>query len=77
MLVDNDVQIEDLSQQAQMAAAEKFRAPEQQQQQQQQATVAGETPSAAVHESDDEEVNDYLLIRLVRWRGGQHVAPSL
>jgi len=45
-------QIEDLSQQAQMAAAEKFKAPE-------QPAVTGEIPTATVeplHESDDEEV---------------------
>ena len=49
-------QIEDLSQQAQMAAAEKFKAPE-------QPTVEGETPTAAVrpvHESDEEEVSEQM-----------------
>jgi len=50
------VQIEDLSQQAQMAAAEKFKAPE-------QPTVAGEIPTAVVepaHESEEEEVTSLL-----------------
>jgi len=52
-------QIEDLSQQAQMAAAEKFKAPE-------QPTVVGETPSATVqplHESDEEEVTNRRYTR--------------
>jgi len=53
------VQIEDLSQQAQMAAAEKFKAPEQ------PTPAAGEAPAATVqplHESDEEEVTlPYLL----------------
>ena len=52
------MQIEDLSQQAQMAAAEKFKAPE-------QPTVVGETPTATVeplHESDEEEVTSLSLI---------------
>jgi len=47
-----------------MAAAEKFKAPEQQQ----QPTVAGETPSAAVqpiHDSDEEEVKHCLLTYLL------------
>lgn len=47
------VQIEDLSQQMQMAAAQKFRAPE-------GGATQGETPSAATkpiqEESDEEEV---------------------
>ena len=49
-------QIEDLSQQAQMAAAEKFKAPPE------QPTVTGEPPSATVqplHESDEEEVRAF------------------
>ena len=48
------MQIEDLSQQAQMAAAEKFKAPE-------QPPAAGEIPTATVeplHESEEEEVSD-------------------
>jgi len=46
------MQIEDLSQQAQMAAAEKFKAPE-------QPVVEGGPPTAEVrplHESDEDEV---------------------
>lgn len=49
-----EAKIEDLSQQAQMAAAEKFKAPE-------QPTFEGETPTAAVrplHESDEEEIDE-------------------
>ena len=55
-------QIEDLSQQAQMAAAEKFKAPE-------QPTLEGETPTAAVrpvHESDDEEVSELHMAQYSR-----------
>ena len=51
------MQIEDLSQQAQMAAAEKFKAPE-------QPPVAGEIPTATVeplHESEEEEVSSVQL----------------